>query len=249
MAHESDTSFDEDLKRISELVTRRATELDARWAEFSDAVEEVARLARLAGKHVVSEPCILAEGGPRDPDVEGELSVGHKAVGLWIPDPFEDDPHGIYGKWVELTDVPSDYRFILLRDEVHRSLAGNLRRALEQDGEIIARPISRTVLARSEPSVAKVAEELGWTVVAERWRRAHVRAASRPGEAITLSRTLVEDVAKHVLEHHGQPVPSELKGAVRQALGVLGDESQVNDKMRAGLQTLEQGIFSVRNHA
>ena len=241
------SSFDEELKRIGELVAARSTELDARWAEFEEAVEEVARLARLAGKHVTSDLCVLEEGGPHDPDIDGQLSVGRQAVGLWIPHPFENDPYGIYGKWADLSEVPTDYRFILLRERVHHSLARNLRTALEEDGEVIARPISRIVLARPEPKVAEAAELLGWFKVAETWRRATARAVSRPDEATSQARSLIETVVKHIMEHHDEEIPSELKGAVRKALGLLGAQSDVNDQVRGGLQAIEGAVFSARN--
>ena len=242
-----DSTFDDALEEIRSLVSARAADLDARWAELIGAVHELANEARKVGRIVESEFVELEEGRPGDPSVYGQLVINRSRVGFWIPDPYSNDPHDLYGHWTELEEVANDYKLLILKAELHRSLAQALLTSLRQDEEVIQRPISKNLLARSEPGVADVAESLGWSKVAERWKRAVARGASRPEEATTLARTLVEDVAKHILEHHGESVPSELKGAVKSALTVLGNTSKVNEKMRGGLQTLEQAIFAARN--
>lgn len=243
----SDPDFDNDLSEIRTLVAGRAADLDARWAELVAAVGELAVEARKVGRDVESRFVTVEEGGFNDPPVEGQLVINRKDEGFWIPDPYSDDPHGLYGKWLDLADVAADYRILILRAELHRSLATRLLDTLRVDHETLQRPISKQLLSRPEPDAGAVAERLGWTRVVERWRQAQSRGSSRPAEAITLARSLIEDVVKHILDGTDTPAPSELKKATRLALKALGQDTDMSDKLRGGLDTLEQAVFSARN--
>lgn len=243
----SESDFDDVLKELRRVVSARAEDLDTRWAEFCAAVHAVAIEARSVGRAVESHLVELEGGDISSPPVDGQLVINATAVGLWIPDPYHDDPLDLYGRWIELEEVANDYKLVILKAELHHSLAKTLLTALQEDAEVVQRPISRSLLARSEPPVSPIADELGWLAVAERWKRATACSASRPRAATTQARSLVEDVAKHILVHRDRNVPSNLKSAVRQALSAIGGESEVHDKIRGGLQTLEQAIVSARN--
>lgn len=106
----------------------------------------------------------------------------------------------------------------------------------------------------SDAGVSMALEKFDAASVHHLWLKALERRESEPEGAITLARTLLETVCKHILDEHGQPYESEsdLPGLYRLASKTLNiapsqHSEQIFRQILGGCTAVVEGLGAMRN--